>query len=265
MPGSRRCAGTRPRSRAAARRRRRRRPRPGRHASRSPSRSASVPDGDRVERQRRQANDVDPHVVDTRRRPEDRSGRGRPPRRPRCDHGGDRRDRARSQRSLFALLFTFAPPRGHGAATPSPYDPRRVTDPFTVPGGNTQMRRSFVRRCGLVLAALALPVLAIGTGATAAPKTNKLASATLNGDGSTFQLGLQPGGDRRLQAGAEGGDDQLPGQRLRAGSHRLRERRRRLRGYRRGLQGERPAARRSRSSTSRPWSPRSRCRTTSRA
>jgi phosphate transport system substrate-binding protein len=52
------------------------------------------------------------------------------------------------------------------------------------------MRRSFVRRCGFVLAALALPVLLIGTTASAAPKTDKLASATLNGDGSTFQLGF---------------------------------------------------------------------------
>ena len=52
------------------------------------------------------------------------------------------------------------------------------------------MRSSFVRRCSLVLAALALPVLLIGTGASAAPKTNKLASATLNGSGSTFQLGF---------------------------------------------------------------------------
>ena len=52
------------------------------------------------------------------------------------------------------------------------------------------MRRSFVRRCGLVLAALAVLVLMVGTAASAAPKTNKLASATLNGDGSTFQLGF---------------------------------------------------------------------------
>ncbi len=52
------------------------------------------------------------------------------------------------------------------------------------------MLRSFVRRGSLVLAALALPVLLIGTGASAAPKTDKLASATLNGDGSTFQLGF---------------------------------------------------------------------------
>ncbi len=51
------------------------------------------------------------------------------------------------------------------------------------------MRSSFVRRCGLLLAALALPILAIGT-ASAAPSTNKLASATLNADGSTFQLGF---------------------------------------------------------------------------
>ncbi len=52
------------------------------------------------------------------------------------------------------------------------------------------MQRSLVRRWGLVLAALALPVLLVGTAASAAPKTNKLASATLNGDGSTFQLGF---------------------------------------------------------------------------
>jgi phosphate transport system substrate-binding protein len=53
------------------------------------------------------------------------------------------------------------------------------------------MRRSFVRRCGLVLAALALPVLLIGTAASATtPSAAKLASATLNGDGSTFQLGF---------------------------------------------------------------------------
>jgi phosphate transport system substrate-binding protein len=52
------------------------------------------------------------------------------------------------------------------------------------------MLRSFARRGGIVLAALALPVLLIGNAATAAPKTNKLASATLNGDGSTFQLGF---------------------------------------------------------------------------
>ena len=53
------------------------------------------------------------------------------------------------------------------------------------------MRRPFVRRCGLVLAALALPVLMIGTAASATtPSAAKLSSATLNGDGSTFQLGF---------------------------------------------------------------------------
>ena len=53
------------------------------------------------------------------------------------------------------------------------------------------MRRSLVRRCGLVLAALALPILLIGTGASATtPAAAKLSSATLNGDGSTFQLGF---------------------------------------------------------------------------
>jgi phosphate transport system substrate-binding protein len=52
------------------------------------------------------------------------------------------------------------------------------------------MLRSFARRGGIVLAALALPVLLLGNAATAAPSTNKLSSATLNGDGSTFQLGF---------------------------------------------------------------------------
>jgi phosphate transport system substrate-binding protein len=53
------------------------------------------------------------------------------------------------------------------------------------------MLRSLARRGGIVLAALALPVLFIGTAATATtPSQAKLAAATLNGDGSTFQLGF---------------------------------------------------------------------------
>jgi phosphate transport system substrate-binding protein len=53
------------------------------------------------------------------------------------------------------------------------------------------MLRSFARRGGIVLAALALPVLFIGSAATATtPSQAKLASATINGDGSTFQLGF---------------------------------------------------------------------------
>jgi phosphate transport system substrate-binding protein len=66
------------------------------------------------------------------------------------------------------------------------------------------MRRSFVRRCGLVLAALALPVLLIGTAASAAaPSAKKLASATLNGSGSTFQYGFDQvviGGFKQTQS-----------------------------------------------------------------
>jgi phosphate transport system substrate-binding protein len=50
------------------------------------------------------------------------------------------------------------------------------------------MRRSFVRRGALFVAALALPVLAIGTAGAAVPSAAKLSSATLNADGSTFQL-----------------------------------------------------------------------------
>ncbi len=53
------------------------------------------------------------------------------------------------------------------------------------------MLRSFARRGGIVLAALALPVLFIGNAATASTPTQaKLSSATINGDGSTFQLGF---------------------------------------------------------------------------
>jgi phosphate transport system substrate-binding protein len=53
------------------------------------------------------------------------------------------------------------------------------------------MLRSLARRGGILLAALALPVMFIGTGATAStPSPAKLASATLNGDGSTFQYGF---------------------------------------------------------------------------
>jgi phosphate transport system substrate-binding protein len=53
------------------------------------------------------------------------------------------------------------------------------------------MLRSFVRRGGIVLAALALPALFVGNAAIAStPSQAKLASATINGDGSTFQLGF---------------------------------------------------------------------------
>ncbi|HEX5585812.1 MAG TPA: phosphate ABC transporter substrate-binding protein PstS [Acidimicrobiia bacterium] len=51
------------------------------------------------------------------------------------------------------------------------------------------MRGSLVRRCGILLAALALPVLFIGT-ASAASSSAKLSSATLNGSGSSFQYGF---------------------------------------------------------------------------
>jgi phosphate transport system substrate-binding protein len=51
------------------------------------------------------------------------------------------------------------------------------------------MLRSLARRGGLVVAALALPVLVLGSTATAStPAAAKLSSATINGDGSTFQL-----------------------------------------------------------------------------
>lgn len=53
------------------------------------------------------------------------------------------------------------------------------------------MLRSFARRGGIALAALALPMLLLGNAATATtPSAAKLSSATLNGDGSTFQLGF---------------------------------------------------------------------------
>lgn len=53
------------------------------------------------------------------------------------------------------------------------------------------MLRSFARRGGIVLAALALPMLLIGNAATAStPSAAKLKSATINGSGSTFQYGF---------------------------------------------------------------------------
>jgi phosphate transport system substrate-binding protein len=55
------------------------------------------------------------------------------------------------------------------------------------------MRGSITRKLGLLVAALALPVLAIGTANAAtgsATKPTKLASATLNGSGSSLQLGF---------------------------------------------------------------------------
>jgi phosphate transport system substrate-binding protein len=53
------------------------------------------------------------------------------------------------------------------------------------------MLRSLARRGGIVLAALALPMLFIGNAATAsAPAAAKLKPATLNGSGSSLQLGF---------------------------------------------------------------------------
>lgn len=52
------------------------------------------------------------------------------------------------------------------------------------------MRGSITRKLGLVAAALALPVLAIGTAGASTPSAAKLKQATLNGDGSTFQYGF---------------------------------------------------------------------------
>ena len=53
------------------------------------------------------------------------------------------------------------------------------------------MRGSLVRRCGIVLAALALPLLAVGTASAASSSSSsKLSSATLNGSGSSFQYGF---------------------------------------------------------------------------
>ena len=51
------------------------------------------------------------------------------------------------------------------------------------------MRGQFVRRCAIVLAAFALPVLFVGP-ASAARSSTKLSSATLNGSGSSFQYGF---------------------------------------------------------------------------
>jgi phosphate transport system substrate-binding protein len=52
------------------------------------------------------------------------------------------------------------------------------------------MRGSITRKLGLLVAALALPVLAIGTAGATTPSATRLASTTLNGSGSTFQYGF---------------------------------------------------------------------------
>jgi phosphate transport system substrate-binding protein len=52
------------------------------------------------------------------------------------------------------------------------------------------MRGSITRKLGLLVAALALPVLVIGTAGASTPSAAKLSQATLNGDGSTFQYGF---------------------------------------------------------------------------
>ena len=53
------------------------------------------------------------------------------------------------------------------------------------------MRGSITRKLGLLVAALALPVLVIGTAGASTPSAAaKLKQATLNGDGSTFQYGF---------------------------------------------------------------------------
>ena len=137
-------------------------------------------------------------------------------------------------------LFTFAPRRGYGRATGRPYDPRQMTPRH---GGIALMRRSYIRVCGLLLAALALPVLAIGpaTAATKTPTTTtlKLQSTSLNGDGSTFQNGFNDvaiGDFKQLQKAR---DDQLPGRRLRSGSYRLHEQGRRLRRHGRSVRRRR--------------------------
>jgi phosphate transport system substrate-binding protein len=46
------------------------------------------------------------------------------------------------------------------------------------------------RKLGVLVAALALPVLVIGTAGASTPSAAKLKQATLNGDGSTFQYGF---------------------------------------------------------------------------
>ena len=52
------------------------------------------------------------------------------------------------------------------------------------------MRGSITRKLGLLVAALALPVLVIGTANASTPSAAKLSQATLNADGSTFQYGF---------------------------------------------------------------------------
>ena len=92
---------------------------------------------------------------------------------------------------LFPALFTFVPPRRHGASTVPSYAPRRTHDHVHVPGGTpTCSVRS------LVAAGSCSPRWRCRCCSSATPRQPprrpqaKLASATLNGDGSTFQLGF---------------------------------------------------------------------------
>ena len=52
------------------------------------------------------------------------------------------------------------------------------------------MRRSFIRVCGIVLAAAAISVMVAGPATAASSSSTKLKAATLNADGATFPLGF---------------------------------------------------------------------------
>ena len=124
------------------------------------------------------------------------------------------------------------------------------------------MRGSLVRRGGIVLAALALPLLFVGPASAASSSdssssSTKLAPATLNGSGSTFQYGFNQvviGGFKQAQkavtinyqsVGSGQGRTDFANQVTDFG------------GTRRGVRHDGRRSRRCRSSTSRRWSRRS--------
>ena len=164
-------------------------------------------------------------------------------------------------------LFTFAPPRRpRPRPRCPPYAPRRTPTSITFQEGTPTCAVRSLVAAGSCSPRWRCRCCSIGNAATATtPSQTKLASATLNGDGSTFQLGFNQVviGDFKQQQKAVTINYQGDG----SGTGRTDfvERGRRLRRHRRCRTRRPTRSRRSRSSTSRRWSRRSRCRTTSRA
>ena len=189
--------------------------------------------GDRARRERREANDAERQVPELRIEVEFRSRA----------HHRRRAVTARGAVPTVCPLFTFAPQRGHCLATSHPYHPPRDDTwtrrdhpdaTFVHPRVRAPPRRA--RAAGLAAGA--------GPATRRSSSSTKLASASLNGDGSTFQLGFNHVaiGDFKQQQKAV--IDQLPGRGLGPGAHRLLEQGGRLRRHRRAVRGRHRTGRR---------------------